>query len=44
MLVGEKNGFQIYWFCNVQYYQVYLNDKLIIDKKYKFSDVKSYII
>lgn len=42
-LVGKNNGFEIYFDCNKQYYSVYRDGRLIIDKKYKYSDVKSYL-
>ena len=42
-LVGKSNGFEIYFDCNKQYNSVYKDGKLIIDKKYKYSDVNCYL-
>lgn len=42
-LVGKCNEFEIYFDCNKQYYSVYKDGMLIIDKKYKYSDVNSYL-
>lgn len=43
MLVGEKNGFEIYFDCSKQTYSVYKDNKFVIGNKFKFSDVKTYI-
>jgi hypothetical protein len=43
ILVGENKGFQIYFDCNNQVYNVFKDSKFLIGKKYKYSDVKSYL-
>jgi hypothetical protein len=42
-LIAENNGFRVYFNTTKQEYSVFKNGKLIIDKKIKFSEVKSYI-
>ena len=41
--VGKNKSFIVRWDCSKQYYTVYYNNKLLIDKLYKFSQVKSYL-
>jgi hypothetical protein len=41
--IAEKNGFVIYFDCFKQEYSVYKDGKLLIGKKFKYSDVISYI-
>lgn len=43
-LIGERNGFKVYFDCNNQVYNVFKDDKFLIGNKYKFSDVKSYLL
>jgi len=41
----QGNNFYAIWCCNKQIYTVYNNEnKMIITNKYKFSDIKSYLI
>ena len=42
-LVGNKNGFHVYFDCDNQVYTVFKDGKFLIGNKYKFSDVKSYL-
>lgn len=42
MLIGIKDDFTVYFDCYNQVYNVFKNNKLLI-KKYRFSDVKSYL-
>ena len=43
MLIGENDGFEVYFDCYTQTYTVYKDKKFLIGTKYKFSDVKSYL-
>ena len=42
-LVGTKDDFAVYFHTNKQSYSVYKSGKLLIDNKYKYSEVKSYL-
>ena len=42
-LIAENKGFSIYFDCSNQMYVVYKDEKFLIDKKYRYSDVKSYV-
>jgi hypothetical protein len=42
-IVGENKGFTVVWYCNVQYYEVFKNNKLVATKKYRFRDVSVYL-
>lgn len=43
ILVKENKGFKVYFNPNTQSYSVSYGEKTIIENKYKFSDVKSYL-
>ena len=43
ILVGRKDGFEVYWNCDRQAYTVYKDGKKLIPEKHKFSQVKSYL-
>lgn len=40
--IGKNPDFKVIWDCNAQEYIVYYKGKFVV-KKYKFSDVKSYL-
>jgi succinylglutamate desuccinylase len=42
-LVAQKDNFEIWFNTNTQSYQVFKDGKLLVQNRYKFSDVKSYI-
>jgi hypothetical protein len=42
-LIAENKGFEIYFDCNKQSYDVYKDNKYLIGNKYKYSDVKCYL-
>ena len=42
-LVGTKDVFTVYFDANKQSYSVYKSGKLLVDKKYMYSDVKPYL-
>jgi hypothetical protein len=41
-LIGEHNGFKVYFDCTNQVYNVYKDEKFLI-KKYCYTDVKNYL-
>jgi len=43
ILVGNNNGFAVYFDANKQTYKVFKDGKFLIGDKYRFSDVKSYL-
>ncbi len=42
-LVGANNGFTVYFNSNDQKYTVFKDGKFIVDNKYKFTEIKSYL-
>ena len=42
LFIGKNTDFVAIWNCQEQCYTVYKNNNFII-KKYKFSDIKSYL-
>lgn len=42
-LIDSNNGFQIFFDCDNQTYNVFKDGKYIIGGKHKYSDVKCYI-
>ena len=40
--IGNNDSFKVDWDCTNQCYNIYYKDKFLI-KKYKFSDVQSYL-
>lgn len=41
--IVQNKGFEIYFNSSKQTYSVYKSGVLVIDNKYKYSDVKSYV-
>ena len=41
-LIGEHNGFTVYFDCGNQVYNVFKDSKFLISK-YSYSDVKNYL-
>ena len=42
-LVGSNKGFEVYFNAKSQTYSVFKDEKLLLDNKYKFSQVESYL-
>jgi hypothetical protein len=43
LLVGQKDGFQVYFNPNSQTYSVYKDGKFLIGNKFKFSQVTIFV-
>ena len=42
-LVGENKGFKVYFNSDDQMYTVFKDGKVVLNNKYKFTDIKSYL-